>query len=77
VSNDQQASVARVFGLTAAGYDQSGVDFFSLFARRLVYHLQPGSGWHVVNVGSGRGAVVFALPGTQCTVTAIDLADRW
>ena len=75
MSDDQKTAVARVFGLTAADYGQSGVDFFSLFARRLVDHLQPGSGWHVVDVGSGRGAVVFALPGTTRTLTAIDLAE--
>lgn len=74
----QKAAVARVFSLTADDYDQSGVDFFLLFARRLVGHLRPQAGWHVVDVGSGRGAVVFPLteavrPGG--TVTAVDLAE--
>jgi len=73
-----KAAVARVFSMTANDYDQSGVDFFSLFARRLVGHLRPQAGWHVVDVGAGRGAVVFPLteavrPGG--TVTAVDLAE--
>lgn len=74
----QKAQVARVFGMTAGDYDQSGVDFFALFARRLIEHLQPQPGWHVVDVGAGRGAVVFPLAeavGPHGTVTAIDLAE--
>lgn len=74
-----KAAVASVFGAAAGVYDQSGVDFFGLFARRLVAHLAPEPGWHVVDVGAGRGAVVFALAdavGPQGRVTAVDLAQE-
>jgi len=74
----QKAAVARAFGATAADYDQSGVEFFGLFAQRLVEHLRPRPGWHVVDVGAGRGAVVFPLAdavGDGGSVTALDLAE--
>lgn len=72
-----KSGIASVFGAAAEAYDQSGVDFFGLFARRLVTHLAPQPGWHVVDVGAGRGAVTFALAeavGPQGRVTAVDLA---
>jgi ubiquinone/menaquinone biosynthesis C-methylase UbiE len=71
--------IASVFGAAAGVYDQSGVDFFGLFARRLVAHLAAEPGWHVVDVGAGRGAVTFALAdavGPRGRVTAVDLAPE-
>jgi SAM-dependent methyltransferase len=74
-----KSGIASVFGAAAVAYDQSGVDFFGLFARRLVAHLAPEPGWHVVDVGAGRGAVTFAVAdavGPQGRVTAVDLAQE-
>jgi O-methyltransferase/aklanonic acid methyltransferase len=74
-----KSGIASVFGAAAGSYDQSGVDFFGLFARRLVAHLAPEPGWRVVDVGAGRGAVTFALAdavGPQGRVTAVDLAPQ-
>ena len=34
-----KSDIASVFGAAAVAYDQSGVDFFGLFARRLATHL--------------------------------------
>ena len=73
-----KAAVGQIFGAVAPDYDQSGVEFFRLFARHLVDRLDPQPGWHVVDVGSGRGAVVFPLLGAigaDGRVTAVDLAE--
>lgn len=70
--------MARIFGSVASDYDQSGVEFFGPFARSLVDALAPEPGWHVVDVGAGRGAVVFPLAealGPRGRVTALDLAE--
>jgi ubiquinone/menaquinone biosynthesis C-methylase UbiE len=78
-SAEVKDGIASVFGAAAGVYDQSGVDFFGLFARRLVARLAPDPGWHVVDVGAGRGAVTFALAdalGPQGRVTAVDLAPE-
>jgi ubiquinone/menaquinone biosynthesis C-methylase UbiE len=74
-----KSGIASVFGAAAGVYDQSGVDFFGLFARRLVAYLAVEPGWHVVDLGAGRGAVTFALAdavGPRGRVTAVDLAPE-
>ena len=74
---DAKAQVAQVFSAVAPAYDQSGVPFFGTFARRLVELLGVQPGWHALDVGSGRGAVVFPLVeavGPTGRVTAVDLA---
>jgi O-methyltransferase/aklanonic acid methyltransferase len=77
MGNEQaKARIAGVFAAAAPSYDQSGVPFFAVFAKALVDTLAPAPDWHVVDVGSGRGAVVFALAPHLPTgrITAIDLA---
>lgn len=72
-----KSAVERVFSMTARDYDQSGVEFFGLFGRLLVGHLAPSPDWHVLDVGSGRGAVVrplLAALGETGRITAVDLA---
>lgn len=75
--DETKATVAAGFAAMAAHYDGSGVPFFARFADLLVAAAEPQPGWHVVDVGSGRGAVTFRLaeavaPGG--TVTAVDLS---
>lgn len=73
-----KALVGGLFGAVAPDYDQSGVDFFGQFARHLVDRLTPEPGWHVVDIGAGRGAVAFPLAdavGPGGRVTAVDLAE--
>lgn len=69
--------VARVFTAVAADYDRSGVDFFRVFAARLVETLDPQPDWHLLDLGSGRGAVVFELTEraeSPLRITAVDVA---
>lgn len=69
--------VAEVFDAVADTYDNVGVEFFRPIAHGLVRELAPRPGERALDVGCGRGAVLFPLaeavaPGG--TVTGIDLA---
>ena len=56
---DPRPMIAEWFGQVADVYDQVGVDFFSQFGRRLVALAGLKPGWRVLDVGTGRGAVLF------------------
>src|SRR6266576_6371116 len=63
--------------MIAATYDRVGVDYFEIFGRQLVAtaHLAPGE--RVLDIGCGRGAVLFPAAdavGAQGQVTGIDLS---
>lgn len=71
--------IEGVFDRGADTYDQVGVDFFTPAARDLVAHatLQPGE--RVLDVGTGRGAVLFeaaAQVGPTGRAVGIDLSSR-
>ena len=53
--------VAGVFDRAAETYDRVGVDFFQPIADELVAHLRPQPGERALDVGCGRGAVLFPL----------------
>lgn len=66
-----------VFDRVAEVYDASGVEFFKPLARRLVEHLDVRAGQRVLDVGCGRGAVLFPLAeavGPTGSVVGIDLS---
>jgi ubiquinone/menaquinone biosynthesis C-methylase UbiE len=69
--------VAGIFDRGSATYDQTGADFFSTFGRWVVEaaRLQPGE--RVLDIGSGRGAVLIpaaAAVAPRGSVDGIDLA---
>ena len=71
--------VEGIFDRGADTYDQIGVDFFTPAAHALVAHadLQPGE--RVLDVGTGRGAVLFEAAtrvGADGRVVGIDLSSR-
>lgn len=77
MTTDPKAAIAAVFDRSAPTYDQLGVDFFTPMGRDLAARagLRPGD--RVLDIGCGRGAVLFAareVVGASGTVTGIDLA---
>lgn len=54
-----KARTAGLFDRAAATYDQVGVDFFTTFGARLVQLAALSPGERVLDIGSGRGAVLF------------------
>lgn len=71
--------MAAVFDRVADSYDNVGVPWFTPIARRLVQGIAPSPGERVLDVGCGRGAVLFALAdavGSTGALTGIDLSAR-
>ena len=71
--------IAGVFDRSAETYDQVGVDFFTPLARDLVARTALREGERVLDVGAGRGAVVFAAAsavGRAGRVVGIDLSAK-
>lgn len=71
--------VAALFDRVAATYDSGGVEFFAHFGRRLVALAGVAPGHRVLDVGAGRGAVLFPaarVAGAGGHVTGIDLAPQ-
>jgi SAM-dependent methyltransferase len=71
--------IAAVFDRGAETYDHVGVDFFTPPARELVARAGLRRGERVLDLGTGRGAVLFAAAeavGPTGRVVGIDLAAR-
>ncbi|GAC1419250.1 MAG: hypothetical protein NVSMB57_13640 [Actinomycetota bacterium] len=76
---DIRAALAGVFDRASDAYDSVGVDFFSIFGRELVQDAKLEPGERVLDVGCGRGAVLFPAAehvGAEGFVTGIDLAPK-
>jgi ubiquinone/menaquinone biosynthesis C-methylase UbiE len=74
---EHKATIAGLFDRLAPDYDNVGVDYFQVFAARLVdlVGLRPGE--HVLDAGCGSGAATFAAVeavGRDGRVTAIDIS---
>ncbi len=70
--------IAAVFSRAAPTYDQVGPQFFAYYGRRLVDVAQIPNGATVLDIASGRGAVLFPAAervGPLGRVIGIDLAD--
>jgi ubiquinone/menaquinone biosynthesis C-methylase UbiE len=75
----RSAGVAAKFDRVADTYDNVGVPWFTPIAERLVAGLAPRPGERALDIGSGRGAALFALAaavGPTGSVYGIDLAAR-
>jgi ubiquinone/menaquinone biosynthesis C-methylase UbiE len=71
--------IEGVFDRGADTYDQVGVDFFSPAARDLVAKAGLRAGERVLDLGTGRGAVLFAAAeavGPDGRAVGIDLSSR-
>lgn len=69
--------VADLFDRLAETYDDVGVDYFQVFARRLVDLAGITTGERVLDAGCGRGAATFAAAeavGPTGSITAVDIA---
>ncbi|MCX4696074.1 class I SAM-dependent methyltransferase [Streptomyces sp. NBC_01408] len=78
-NSESTAEMHRVFNTAADVYDQSGVDFFGPIGRRLVEFSGIRAGDSVLDVGCGRGAVLWpaaAAVGGTGEVIGIDLAEE-
>ncbi|UMO99309.1 class I SAM-dependent methyltransferase [Amycolatopsis sp. EV170708-02-1] len=70
-------AMARLFDRTAETYDALGVDFFGTFAGELLDRVALLPGERVLDVGCGRGAVLFPAAervGAGGSVLGIDLS---
>ncbi len=73
----RKKGLAATFSRAAATYDRVGPRFFSHFGRRLVELADLKPGTPVLDLASGRGAVLFPAAetvGPEGTVSGIDLA---
>jgi ubiquinone/menaquinone biosynthesis C-methylase UbiE len=71
---------ASVFGRGARDYDRVGTPVFGRLGRRLVELAGVHAGGRVLDVATGRGAVLFAATeraGERGRVIGVDLARRW
>ncbi len=70
--------VSQTFNRTAPSYDRVGPRFFSYFGKRLVELAGVCSGASVLDVGCGRGAILFPAAekvGVSGEVIGIDIAE--
>ena len=81
-SNDQRPMLRNVFDGAADTYDAVGVSFFQPIADHLVSLLAPRPGERALDIGCGRGAVLFPVARAVGTgsaggrVVGIDLSPR-
>ena len=76
--NHQKQRVSKIFDGAAPTYDHIGPQFFSHFGRRLVEIAQIPRGSKVLDVATGRGALLFPAAesiGSQGKVIGIDLSE--
>lgn len=75
---ERKQVVAGFFERASATYGHVGPDFFSYFGRKLVEHAALPLNARVLDVATGRGAVLFPAAetvGREGYVTGIDLAE--
>jgi O-methyltransferase/aklanonic acid methyltransferase len=58
-ANEQKEHIAGVFSRAASAYDRVGPQFFTHFGRRFVDLAEITPGARVLDIASGRGAILF------------------
>jgi ubiquinone/menaquinone biosynthesis C-methylase UbiE len=79
MTDEKREQVRDLFDGVAGTYDAVGVEFFKPIAQRLVAELAPRPGEGALDVGCGRGAVLFPLAaavGPAGRVVGIDLSPQ-
>jgi ubiquinone/menaquinone biosynthesis C-methylase UbiE len=74
----RKSAVSAVFDRVCQDYDHPALRFFPFTAERMVTQLQPRSGWKVLDVATGTGALAVALAqavGEGGRVMGIDLSE--
>lgn len=77
--NDHKKWVSEIFDRTASEYGKKSSAFFSYFGKRLVEHVKVLPGQHVLDIATGRGAVLFPLAdavGPLGKVVGIDISQQ-
>ncbi len=75
----EKQQVAGIFGRAAITYDHIGPRFFSYFGRRLVDIAQIPAGSKILDVATGRGALLFPASeaaGSEGMVIGIDISEQ-
>ncbi|MCA1553686.1 MAG: methyltransferase domain-containing protein, partial [Chloroflexi bacterium] len=72
----RKQAVAGVFGRAAATYDTVGPHFFAVLGRRLVEVADVPRGARVLDVATGRGAVLFPLAEPMVQATDEEIVRR-
>ena len=77
-ATERKQAVAGIFHRASATYDHVGPNFFAYFGRQLVEHAALPLHGRVLDVASGRGAVLFPAAeavGPSGSVVGIDFAE--
>lgn len=77
--NDHKKWVSEIFDRTASEYGKKSSSFFSYFGKRLVEQVNVLPGQHVLDIATGRGAVLFHLAdavGPLGKVVGIDISQQ-
>ena len=78
INSERKKRLAELFDNGASEYDQVGSRFFSHFGQRLVDIVQPEEGSKVLDVATGRGAILFPASkniGDNGRVIGIDISS--
>ena len=76
---DHKKWVSEIFDRTASEYGKKSSSFFSYFGKRLVEHVNVLPGQQVLDIATGRGAVLFPLAnavGPLGKVVGIDISQQ-
>src|SRR5687767_13079946 len=71
--------VGKVFDCAASQYGEGSCSFFNYFGKQLVKHVPVEANWQVLDVATGKGAVLFPLAervGPSGKVVGVDISKQ-